>query len=198
MKKEKLIWPITIIIIFLIIAITFYLISMNNTGKNINEKITTISENSLPYFYQNKATSTNTTFSKKIECEKYRNEIEEKIKQYNLSQKPEVKDSSVPLNPEEPINHLYLKNNELKEIFYSPKVDSCVYIESRKDLIKSDPNANPNIGTWGISFESYYMIDALTNEEINFNNGLPFIDLIHRSEIFTTEKNAEKIINEYK
>lgn len=91
-----------------------------------------------------------------------------------------------------------LKNNSLKEIFYSPKVNSCLYLESQRTLIKRGANAKPDIGEWGIDYETYYLIDELTGKKIDFNDGLSFLQIIHRGEAFYSEEDAEALISKYR
>lgn len=134
-------------------------------------------------------------FYKKIECEKYKDKIQEKINQYNLSQVPEVRDSNNAGG--EPINNLYIENNLLKELFYSPKLDSCLCLESRRTLMKKGLH-NDESQNWITIYETYYLVDVLTGKEINFNNDLNFLQIIHRGERFSTIKQADDIINEYK
>lgn len=189
MKKEKLIWPITLVIIVLILSFVYYFLQVNKQKNEINKSV---SKNQISAIENNDVN----IFSKKIECEKYKDQIIKGIKQYNSLQKPEIRDSD---NTDEGvINNLYVENNEFKEIFYSPKVNSCVYLESRKTLVKRGENANPNVGDWGISYESYYLIDALTNKEIDFNDGLPFLQIFNRSERFSSEEQADTIIDKYR
>lgn len=195
MDKNKLVLPISIILGCFVLGGFFY--ASQSQKQAITEK-----ELTSEVMSSNKGiidtTADSKEFEKKVECEKYNDKIQKRIKEYNLSQKPEIRDSSVPTNPEEPINHLYIENNVLKELFYSPKVDSCLYIESRRTLMKSDPNASPADGDWSISFETYYLIDALSGEEIDFNDGLPFLQMIHRSDRFNSEDYANELINKYK
>ena len=127
-------------------------------------------------------------FAKKVECEKYKDEIIIKINQFNAKQKPEVRNDY----------NLYVESNEFKEIFYSQKINSCVYLESRKTLSKRSANADPNTGDWNTSYETYYLIDVLTNKEIDFNKGLPFLQITNRGEQFNSEKEAHDILNEYR
>lgn len=136
-------------------------------------------------------------FSKKIECERFQNSVGKKIKEFNDAQKPEIRNSNNDPTGE-PYNNLYVENNILKEVFYSPKVNSCLYLESKRTLVKRGEDAKPDVGPWGISYETYYLIDALSGKEIDFNQGVPFLQIIHRGELFTSEYDAYKIINEYR
>lgn len=189
MDKSKLIIPASIIIGFIVLGGFFYF-------SNLNRQLIRV-----PVVIENekddiKEGNNEDEFAKKMECKKYSEKIEEKIKEFNIMQKPEIRDSSP--NIESTINHLYIENNALKEVFYSPKLDSCLYVESKRTLMKSDPNANPNIGEWNISYETYYLIDALSGKEIDFNDGLPFLQMIHRGERFNSEDYANELINIYK
>ena len=76
-------------------------------------------------------------------------------------------------------------------------------VEVSRTLIKSDPNANVNMGSWGTSYEDYNLIDVLTGETIKT------ISTINRSErmdsynsdgkvIEDIYKKADSIINDYK
>lgn len=184
MKKENFIWLTLFIIVVLIFGLSFYFMRTNNQRiiipkNNVNQKIG--SDN----------------FSKKVECEKYKDQIIKNINQFNLSQKPEVRDGNNNGTSDHDYN-LYIESNEFKEIFYSPKVNSCVYLGSRKTLIKLGANADPNKGNWDISYETYYLIDVLTNKEIDFNKGLPFLQIISRGDQFISKKDADVIINDYR
>jgi hypothetical protein len=190
MKKEKFIWPITAVVIVIIFSSVFYFLQINKQ-KTIKED----SEKSGQVVPDTKADSNE--FSKKIECEKYKDQIIKSIKQFNSLQKPEVRDSNNS-GEGEPMNNLYVENNELKEVFYSPKVNSCVYLESRKTLAKLEADANPKIGNWEIIYETYYLIDVLTSKEISFNDGSTSLQIIHRGEQFHSEQEADIIIDMYR
>ncbi|GEM_PF-2688413 len=136
-------------------------------------------------------------FNKKIECEKYTDSISKKINQFNASQKPEFRDSNNS-GQGEPMYNLYIENNVLKEVFYSPKINSCLYLESRRTLVKPGANAKADIGNWSVDYETYYLVDVLTSKEIDFNKGLNFLQIIHRGEQFNSEKEADDILNEYR
>lgn len=185
MGKIKLSLPVTILLASLILG-GFYYASQVNKQRFIKrqQNIDLQAKKEVDYF------------QKKIDCEKYQDPILNKIKQYNNSQKPELRDSNN--SGGEQMYNLYIENNSLKEIFYSPKVNSCVYLESRKTLAKKGLNAKEDVGDWDIVYETYYLIDALTGKEINFNNGLPGLQIIHRGEIFNYEKEADDIISQYK
>jgi hypothetical protein len=54
------------------------------------------------------------------------------------------------------------------------------------------------VGEWSTVYDTYYLIDELTGKEIDFNKGLPFLQIIHRGERFTSEEEANVILSEYK
>ena len=188
MKTEKLVWPTTLTIIVLIFCSLYYFLEID---KQKNETNNLVNKNQSNIIESNNIN----VFSKKIECEKYKDEIIKNIKQYNLSQKPEIRDGD---NTDGVANNLYVENNEFKEIFYSPKVNSCVYLESRKTLMKINENANQNNGKWDIIYETYYLIDALTNKEIDFNDGLLFLQIFNRGERLNSEQQADIVIDKYR
>ena len=188
MNKEKLVWPITIILIFIFFLIFVYFIQTKKSSKE--------EDNFIQYSQNVENRKEDDYFLKKIECEKYREKIEQKIAEYNNLQVPEIRDSNN--SGGEPIYNLYVENEELKDLFYSPKLNSCVYLKSLKTLVKRGADANPNIGSWSISYDTYYLIDILSNKEIDFNNGLPFIQIIHRGEVFNTEENLEEVLLDFR
>ncbi|MCE9586253.1 hypothetical protein K8R04_02965 [Candidatus Uhrbacteria bacterium] len=145
----------------------------------------------------NEEATANDLFSKKVICEKYADSISEKIKRFNASQKVEIGDSSVPAGEGPPIYRKYLNNNLLINVFYSPKVDSCVYVESHRTLIAAE-DATPGKEDWEISYETWYMMDVLTGAEIDFYKGQPWIQLIQRSEVFNTEVEAKSAVDKYR
>lgn len=133
---------------------------------------------------------------KKNNCEIHRENILKYISNYNDSQKPEFRDSNNAGG--DPIINLYVERKNLIDIFYSPKIDSCLYIESRQTLAKRGEDAKIDVGAWGVIYDTWYLIDALTDKEINFYGGQPYFQMIHRGEVFNTEIEANTIINEYR
>jgi hypothetical protein len=131
-----------------------------------------------------------------VECKKYTNLITAKIDQYNALQKPEFKNSDN--TGENPQFDLYINNNILKEVFYTPKINSCLYLESRRILVKPGTDAKPDVGSWSVAYETYYLIDALTYEEISFYQGMPFMQMINRGLQFHSEKEADDVLSEYR
>jgi hypothetical protein len=98
-------------------------------------------------FISNKENNTNNQqvsqadyFSKKQECQKYRDEVEGKVK---------AEDNSIP----ETDTSIF---NSLDTIFYSPKVNSCLYVHYQATWIKNIP-----------TFDSYDLRDALTGKIIS-------------------------------
>lgn len=186
MKKNKLILSISIILGCIILG-CFYYITQSYKQTHITKDKTILDTKTKQEDY----------FQKKIECEKYKEDILKDINKYNNSQKPEIRNSNNDISGE-PINNLYVEQKELKELFYSPKINSCVYLESMKTLVKRGENANPDVGNWAISYDTYYLIDVLTGKQIDFNKGLPFLQIIHGGEIFNSEQDADQIIEEYR
>ncbi|MCX6721104.1 MAG: hypothetical protein NT026_00660 [Candidatus Staskawiczbacteria bacterium] len=169
MEKNKLILPVVILLGFIIWGGFFYASQINKKQDN---------------------------FQKKIDCEKYKSQILDKINRFNSAQKPELRNGdNTGTNPD---YNLYVESDELKEIFYSPKVNSCLYVESDKTLMKLGADAKPDVGNWSTLYETYYLIDALTNEKIDFYQGLPFLQIISRGDVFNSEKQANEIISAYK
>ena len=165
MNKQKLILPISILLGCIILGGFYYASEANKKDSTNNSQIVPSEENKQ-----------NDNFTKKIECGKYRDSLIKIINQYNNSQTPEIRNSSNTGAGNEAINHLYIENKELKEIFYSPKVNSCLYLEISRTLMKSNPNAKANEGKWSTSFEYYNLVDALTGNQIDS------ISTINRSE----------------
>ena len=102
-------------------------------------------------------------FEMKQKCESYKNNIEKNINQHN---------SSLGL---EKIDNLIYK--DFKEIFYSPKLNSCLYLETDTNFFKGiDPDPNGgypensavfNNEKFYINDQSYLLIDTLTGVEID-------------------------------
>jgi len=137
------------------------------------------------------------TFQKKIDCEKLTASISQKIQQHNDAQKVETRDSN---NSGEgaAVYNRYIENSLLKEVFYSPKVNSCLYLESRRTLVKRGVNVKLDEEDWSISYETWYLVDALMDKEVELNDGLPFLQIVNRGEVFSDEKEANTIIDKYK
>jgi hypothetical protein len=133
-------------------------------------------------------------FEKKVECTKLKEEIIKKIISYNNSQTPEFGASSPNLG----IDSLFVRSKEIKEVFYSPLVDSCLYLESNKTLIKYGLDAKPNVGQWSVDYDTYSLIDFLSNKQIDFNNGMNFLQVVHRGERFLDETQIDDIVKKYK
>lgn len=171
MKKENLILPISVIIGCFILGGFFYLSQINKQKDVQKENESKINED----------------FSKKMECEKYKEGILENIQKYNISQKPEIRDSNNSNDNNEPVNNTYIDKKELKEIFYSPKINSCLYIEDLKTSMKYNANE-----TWGVVYEYYNIIDVFTDKK------LESIKIINRGEVINFDMDIEKIMNKYK
>lgn len=169
MDKNKLILPISFLLGFIILGGFLYMGQINKNTDN---------------------------FQKKINCEKYKSQMLDNISQYNSAQKPELRNSDN--TGTNPMYGLYVESKELKQIFYSPKVDSCLYVESDKTLAKFGSDTKPDVGNWSTIYETYYLIDALTSKKINFYQGLPGLQIISRGYVFNSEKQADEIINPYK
>jgi hypothetical protein len=208
MKNQKIILLIGVCIIFVLIGGFYYLgQSINNKQKDINNKNLSLTKEPEELFVDSTINFFNQTqeeillkkdiirednFEKRLECEKFKNEIQNKINSYNYSQKPFIGDSAVPGNSDDPIiPRLYLYNRELVEVFYSPLINSCLYLEVSRTYI-SDPEQDDNKRTWGISFETYKLINYLTNELLEIE------ETIHRSEIRSTYYQIQELISKYK
>jgi len=194
MDKNKLVLPISIILGCFVLGGFFYA-SQSQKQKLIEKELTLEAVSSNTGIID--ITDNNKEFEKKVECEKYNDKIQKRIREYNLSQTPEIRDSNNS-DEGEPINNLYIESNELKELFYSPKVNSCIYVESRRTLMKPGVNMDSSSEGWSIVYETYYLVDALSGEEIDFNDNLPFLQIIHRGERFNSEDYANELISNYK
>lgn len=193
MNKQKLVLPICVIMGCIILG-GFYYLTQINKYKFINEyqqegiKVGTSQKEEV------KNSKNDDYFLKKIECEKYKEKIKKDINDYNYSQKMFIGDSAVPGNPVSPeIPRLYLYNKEFKEVFYSPKVNSCLYYEvSRTFIAPPEESVNyPNI-KWGVSFESHNLIDHL--QEITIETEYS----VYRSEDRVPSWEIVKNFNNYK
>ena len=185
-------WFKIILTLFLIIPFAYYLVVFLPQEEQLK-----IDRQRQEQIANEKKEQSDNLFEKKIECEEYQNKIVKKIDQYNKTQKPEYRDSNNS-GFGEPMINLYVEQNELKEIFYSPKVNSCVYLESRKTLAKQGADARADVGIWDVIYDTYFLIDILNHKEINFNNGLNFLQVIHRGEEFNLQKEIDAVISKYK
>jgi hypothetical protein len=187
---------IVIILSVVSLSIVCYLLIVQLSKQDLSKQQTNNNRQNQEQLTKEQKDQSNDSFQKNIDCAKYKDAILKQEDQYNKSQKPEIRDSDN--TGENPDYNLYVENNSLKEIFYSPKVNSCLYVESRKTLMKIGADAKPDVGEWSTVYDTYYLIDELTGKEIDFNKGLPFLQIIHRGERFTSEEEANVILSEYK
>lgn len=140
-------------------------------------------------------------FQKKIECQKFIDSVSKKINLFNGKQKPEIRDSNN--SGGEPINHSYIESKEFKEVFYSPKVDSCLDLEVARTSLKVDNMDSKQYGQWATSYEDYNLIDILSGKQIDS------VSTINRSEVMNSYddkgnisnyvyKDVDKMLEEYK
>lgn len=134
----------------------------------------------------------------KIEdCEKYRWLITENERIYNESQKMQLRDGN---NSGEgkPEWNTYVEKNELKDLFYSPKSSSCLYLESRKTLMRRGLDTKTNGGEWGVIYDSWCLVDPSTGGEMMLDEPITCLNVIHRRESYTPADEVERILGEYK
>jgi len=131
-------------------------------------------------------------FNNQIKCYGFKNQLQKNIDEYNNKQNPEERTT----NNGTVEKHICYEQKELGEIFYSHKLNSCLNMEILRTICKSlMPDAS---GNYGVNYESYYLINTLSNQEINFNKGSNSFYTIQRSEQFDSKKNLDTIINGYR
>lgn len=132
-----------------------------------------------------------------INCETHRDAINEKIMHYNVSQNRELRDSNN-TGEGEPVWGTYIEYLELKDLFYSPKLKKCVYLKSQKTLRRNGTDIIKADGSWKVIYDTYYLIDPTNETELEFVDGMPFLQITHRGEEFTPKKEIDSIISRYK
>jgi hypothetical protein len=131
-------------------------------------------------------------FQNKMECYNLKEKIEIDMEKFNSEQTPEKR--TVDRGAVE--EYMCFEQKELKEIFFSKKLNTCLHVEIDKTICKSLMSYSS--GEYYVSYETDYLIDTLSNEKIDFNNGLNFLQIINNGQQFNTQEDADKIINEYK
>ena len=130
-------------------------------------------------------------FEKNIKCEKYKEEIIEKISLYNNSRKPEVRNGNND-DTSAPDYHSYIEEKEFEEIFYSPEVNSCLYLESQRTLMKIDSDLVSTDGQWMTVHEYYNLIDILSDKEIES------VRTMWRGEQFDSYDSVQNLVDKYR
>lgn len=129
----------------------------------------------------NDKASASDEFTLKQECYNYKTDIEKNVNEFNADQVIEKRgdnDGSFSLCKE---------TQELKEIFYSPKLDSCAHVMIEQTVCK--PNENVAFST---SYEYQNLYNTLTGEQ------LESFKTISRSAPFENTNEVEQKIDEYK
>ena len=177
---KKIILPISILLGCIILGGFYYFTKIQNNKSITNQQ----KEN----------------FKNKIECGKYQKEIVEKINTYNNSQKIFTADGNNDDSQASNTNQ-YINSKEFKELFYSPRMNSCVYFEIDQTLIGHKINNKPI--QWAVSSEYYNLIDVLTGKQ------LELIHTVNRGEKMDSYnkdgtvseniyKNASDVIDNYR
>lgn len=133
-----------------------------------------------------------TDFQNKMGCYNLKDKIEKDMQDYNSEQVPQKRTADWGAVED----FMCYEQKELKEIFYSKKLNSCLHVEIFKTICKS--LMAYSLGEYYVSSETDYLIDTLSNEKIDFNNGLNFLQIIHRGQQFNSQEDADTIINNYK
>lgn len=112
-------------------------------------------------------TNNNEEFSLKQECYKYKDNLDKEVEKFNSEQKLEKRGDNNGL-------FSYCKETqELKEIFYSNKLNSCVHVIIEKTLCQPDQNV-----VFNVSYEYQNLYNTLTNEKVEsfrtISRGTPF------------------------
>lgn len=125
--------------------------------------------------------NTNEEFSLKQECYKYKNSLIKEVENFNNEQKLEKRGDNDG-------SFSYCKEvQELKEIFYSNKLNSCAHVIIEQTHCQPDQNAVSNI-----SYEYQKLYNTLTNENIES------FKTISRGEFFENINDVQGKIDIYK
>ena len=118
-----------------------------------------------PMLIPEKTVSDSDLFAKKQECQKYTTEVEKKLESLNFS------------NPETG----YQTWNNLEKIFYSPKMNSCLYIGEEWNMMNDKKDS-----------EVWTLVDVLSGEMILSGHGE-----WNKPEYQTQRKDFENYMKEY-
>ena len=129
-------------------------------------------------------------------CEKFRDKINNSLMQYNASQKHEIRDSDNTGN--KPSLGLYIEYKELKDLFYSPITQTCLYVESSKTIFKSGEDAEIDKDDWKIAYDTYYLTDVESGEQLKLKDDMPWAQRIVRGSDFYSDQEIQESINLYK
>ena len=177
-NKKYLLIFIGLIFLSLIAIFQYYKINKNNTEEIKSAKIN------------------NNVLLNEESCEKLRNQINNSLMQYNASQKHEIRDSDN--TGDKPSLGLYIEYKELKDLFYSPITQACLYVESSKTIFKSGEDAEINKGDWRIAYDTYYLIDVKSGEQLKLKDDMPWAQRIVRGSDFYSDQEIQESINLYK
>ncbi len=182
----KNIFYVLILFLLLIVILLLFLIKKENYISEIdiikeNNKESNIEKNNYEYLLLNK-----------IGCYSLRDIFLNEIEKFNSKQVPEKRITDVGAYEE----NMCYEENEFIDLFYSEKIDSCIYIESKKTICK---NLMPySSGEYHLSYDTYYFEDILNNKEIDVLYGVNFVQKIHRSEEWVDDEEMNDIINSLK
>ncbi len=120
-------------------------------------------------------------FSLKQECFKYKEGIQKEFDNFNTKQQPQERADN------DGSTRKCYENKELKEIFYSNKLNSCAQVEVQKTYCNT-----PDMKSYGVSYEYNILSNVLTGET------LEYIKTISRGEGFETPQRTKEIIDSYR
>lgn len=150
----------------------------------------------LPNQNKNKTIKAGFLFEQKLKCNSLKLSIENVIKDYNSQQKLERLSQNNALTPDDPQQTygMYLNSKELNDFFYSPKLNTCLYVEIARTSLKTsgDSELGSPIEYWNPVYEYYNFIDALTGTTINS------IRTISRGEKYDDFNDVQKTTNDLK
>lgn len=131
------------------------------------------------------------------DCQRFRWLIVENERLYNESQKMEVRDSNNIIGGK-PVLNTYKENNELKDLFYSPKAKSCLYLESRKTLMRKGTDIKTQGGDWTTIYDTWFLVNPSTGDAVMLDDPESGLKIVHRGEIYTPTDQVERILGEYR
>jgi len=124
-------------------------------------------------------------FDRRAKCAQEMGRIDEEIKAYNIAHGvPQSRPQNNTLSDDDPeqTHGLYLDRESLVEVFYSPKLNTCV-----ADIL-NDTYMQGEDGGWSTPFyESHEFNDALTGKAIDF------VQIIQRGEYWGEDGYRQKL-----
>ncbi len=134
-------------------------------------------------------------FERKVACAQFKDSAEQKISAYNRQQKMVSLPQKNTLSEDDPEQTfgIYVGRKEFIQVFYSPKLNTCLYEEEYRWLLKKKActEADGCKDYWLPSTESHSLFDVLSGAEIEE------VRTIWRSEPYQTQQDVKNMLEEY-